>query len=425
MYKTAENIYDVILVGNQARTIAAAAVATPASLPAGEVVVCDMSDIVLDTTTVLLTDRIRLVQGRGADQPLKRSSVLNLGDIKSYLGDAFAAATETVYHIGFNGTTGSIDPINDNFYRVDYVKRSNGNDDRAQGKDKWGTFLSDASATQEEVATEMTRSLIANFKDEPEVKAGGMVRFQRLNSDAGATDGTATSITISRGSRGGVLNAGATTFVVGDWLRIGGGATTDPVYKITALSGTDVTLDIAWQGADATAATIEYIVEADATAGDFGIEAEGLPFQFDVTNFRLYHKADFTILLQNFGTTTLTRSSGATPGTGHHAEVALAEYMSWGYEGQFVLGVPPTTRFQDVNLAGSYSPLSVTWEVATGGVGGTATQKGEVLMYVENTTPAGGTLPAQADTGVVAVVSVLDAWADQVAGLTAQVGNLT
>ncbi len=424
MYKTAENIYDVILVGNQARTIAAAAVATPASLPAGEVVVCDMSDIVLDTTTVLLTDRIRLVQGRGADQPLKRSSVLNLGDIKSYLGDAFAAATETVYHIGFNGTTGSIDPINDNFYRVDYVKRSNGNDDRAQGKDKWGTFLSDASATQEEVAQGMTRNLIANFKDEPEVKAGGMVRFQRLHSDAGGA--IAQTATVTNGSASVTMSAG-TTFVAGDYIRIGGGATTNVVYRVdvSAGAGADLTLDIPFQGVSGAGVTVERITAANAAAGDFGIEAEGLPFQFDVTNFRLYHKADFTILLQNFGTTTLTRSSGATPGTGHHAEVALAEYMSWGYEGQFVLGVPPTTRFQDVNLAGSYSPLSVTWEVATGGVGGTATQKGEVLMYVENTTPAGGTLPAQADTGVVAVVNVLDAWADQVAGLTAQVGNLT
>ena len=101
--------------------------------------------------------------------------------------------------------------------------------------------------------------------------------------------------------------------------------------------------------------------------------------------------------------------------------------MSWGYEGQFVLGVPPTTRFTDTvgTPSGSYSPLSVTWEVATGGIGGTATQKGEVLMYVENTTAGGGALPTGATDATLGAVTVLDAWAAQVAGLTAQVGNLT
>ena len=56
MYKTAENIYDVIILEDQNVTgLAAGAVVTPATLEDGRVVVCDMSDRILSNATVVNT----------------------------------------------------------------------------------------------------------------------------------------------------------------------------------------------------------------------------------------------------------------------------------------------------------------------------------------------------------------------------------
>ena len=220
-------------------------------------------------------------------------------------------------------------------------------------------YKSDASATQAEVANGLFKSAINNFSKEAEAGMG----FEMLCNDAGATDGTATTVDVVNGSKTGTLNAGATTFVVGDFLRIGGGATTDPVYKITALSGTTVTLDAPYQGATASGVTIEYITAALAAAADCGVMITGVALSFSVGKF-FYKKSRWEMSLKDFGTTTSAREADASAGSGQYEEVAEKEWFLAGFEGEyFRMGEPAIHNFVGVaDSSTDYSVVTIVFE---------------------------------------------------------------
>jgi len=156
-------IKKTVIVANTARTVAAGTIATKETVPAGECVVTDQSGVILDTTTVVGKTSVNLFQGRGATKdPIQVK--LKLNEITSYLGAPYVASQEQISYFGFNGTSGSIDAINSNYYVPSVAVTPNTMFLGARNVQYfYGPYKSDASATQAEVALGFQKSLVANF----------------------------------------------------------------------------------------------------------------------------------------------------------------------------------------------------------------------------------------------------------------------
>lgn len=296
----------------------------------------------------------------------------------------YVAAVQQITRIGFNGTTGSLPTTtSETSFYIKIRKNDNDAANRSQPNSLFAQFKTDATGSQEELALGLVKNGVQNMSTQP-VSNNGYLRFEALCDDAGAADATATSITIDYGSRTGTLNAGATTFVVGDLLRIGGGAVTDPVYKITALAGTTVTLDIAYQGASGTGIAIEYITAALAAAAEFGVQLRGVASDFSVEALRNYYSNRFTATFSDASTLN-THIQGANDGSGTWQQVAMDEYMSMGNQGEnSMIGVPPVPRTSSVVTDGEYDAIMITVKEDINGLVTAEKADANILIYVQD-----------------------------------------
>ena len=441
MLNSQRNIKKVLIGKSIPRTatVIAGSVATPASLAVGELVITDTSNVVLDSTTVLGNTVVKMIQGRGANEPL-RQEMIKLNEITNYSGRLYAAATEQVSYVGFNGTSGAIEVIPNNlyFYRISRIFNTflRGN----QLIPKYGQFNSTASSTQEQIATGLVKNLIANFKEEYRLEKD--IQFDLVASNAGAALTVAagadlTDLQYLKGAKvvtgllAGVPALGTdevfNNIAVGDYLRAGT-ATTDGVYKVTAVTaGTattpaTITLDIPFQGENViiALASNEVVTAAQAAAGNFGIKMTGRPLKFDVIRWRQYDKLRWNVTLEGFGSTPFTIANPATPGTGVFEEVASNEFMSWGNEGQaLIMQTPPLIPEQDAVSSSVYSTIHLGFRDKVNHMVGAGEQYGDFLIYLANATTATN---FTTDTTVPsAFVTTLNAFCGQRTELTALV----
>ena len=421
MLRKANNVFSVVLSDvtkltsggtGLNTTCPVGTVVTPANIAAGALVLVDAGMRRMDLTAYNLLatgDSYFIVQGRGTAKSLMKSPILNKGKAKFTIAK-FKAEVQQITRIGYNGTTGVLPVANNTNFFIKMRKRDNDAANRSQPMSLFaGPVRTDAAGTQEELAFALVKSGIQNFKDEP---ANGYLRFEVISDGASVTDGTATSITIAKGSRVGTLNAAATTFVVGDIIRMGT-TLTSPVYKIIALSTTTITFNIPLQGDAITAGAIRYFTAFTATTANFGVTLTGIEAPFDVNQFRDYYANRFTATFSN-STTLITHAQGAFNGNGTWQQVAMDEYMSYGFEGENQqLATPSVARDQFVKIPGTgtyvaadctYSCLNIAWEESISGLVSMDGGKGNVVVYVNLTTA--GSLSATANTGNELVTSL-------------------
>jgi hypothetical protein len=325
-----------------------------------------------------------------------KSPVLTKGKI-SITSKKFIAAAQQVTAVGFNGTTGALPVANDTDFYIKIRKNDNDAANRSQPMSLFaGPVKTDAMGTQEELAFALVKNGVVNFSKEP---ANGYIRFETLSDTAA---GTATTATVTYSSKAIVL-AAAGTAAVGDIITINGVA-----YKIDAISGTDVTLNIPYQGVSGAGVAVDY----NPVAGtNFGIRISGVAADFDVNAFRDYYANRFTVTFSD-PTTPVTHIAGARNGNGVWQQVAMDEYMNYGYEGQNdMLAVPPRFRDQEVKIPGvggetaltsKYSCVSIEWEEGISGLVSMAGGKGTVLFYANLTNNVGdnkGDLGGTASSG--------------------------
>lgn len=293
-------------------------------------------------------DRFIIVQGAsGTNEANILSSIIDKNDIVSANAKRtlWVDTVEQVDLIGYNGTSGSIEAINDNLYHVRVNLHQSLTSNHGGVSVKHGIYESDSSAAQWEIAQGLNESLVHNFSKETDKQ----VRPHRLCDEAGVALGTGVgTITVTQGSKYFTANTDiddATTnaaMVVNGFIRFGT-ATTDPVYQIVAIDTTNNigTLDVAYQGASATHANnaVENITNATGIAAEWGITLTGqaLPFSVGKINFAV---ARWTTTLENMGTTTFS-STGATPGTGNVNQMKELEWFVQGNEGDYIrMGEP-------------------------------------------------------------------------------------
>lgn len=428
MLYSQSNITKVFIGKSIARTAAldvAGTLVTPSNLAVGEIVITDMSNNILDTTTAASASAIKIIQGRGSSEPL-RQDMLKLSDVVVYSGRTYVAPVEQVTYVGFNGTSGSIEVIPENLYFLRISRIFNTFLRGNQLVPKYGQFTSGTSTTQEAVATGLLKNLIANFQMEYKLEKD--IQFDMVLSNAGtavtvAAGADLTDLSYVKGSKvvtGFLSGAPAlgtdevfNNISVGDYLRAGT-ATTAACYKVTAVTaGTastpaTITLDVPFQGESTiiALASNEVITAAQAAAGSFGIKMSGRALKFDVLRWRQYDKLRWNVTLDGFGATPITFTTAANPGLGTFEEVAAQEFMSWGNEGQnLVIQTPPLIPEADVSTSGTYSTINIGFKNEVRGLVGAGENKGNFLLYLANSTNVTNFTGASGNTSAIAVLN--------------------
>lgn len=312
------------------------------ALRKGEVVVTDLSLNVVNPSDA--PEKFYIIQGMGAGKPFKKVE-LSKSDVVSAVGTFYSAPTQTVKTIGFNGTSGKIDVIDDNSYILHLEPNTNGFMDRGYPLQRYASFATKAAATQEQIAN----GLFYDMKKNLDIQVFKPWRIERLVT--GTLDGNSDNRTLAvvEGSKGVTLSgayAAATT--VGNYLVIKGVA-----YRVVQVSGLSITLDSEYVGVTETvaAASVRVITAANAAneaTVSWGLRIRSVELPFDTIRFRDWRIARFNIYLTNGGSTNVDTISGGSEGFGAWQNVAMSEFMSQGNEGQFVLDTPPGTVYSTV-----------------------------------------------------------------------------
>lgn len=341
------------------------------SLNVGEIGLFTPSGTRLTEASAATEARFIMVTNRSSEvsEPVLMSSSVVKGDLvaANCKRTLWVDTAEQDDFVGYNGTSGSIEEINDNLYHIRVNLNQSCTSNHGGMYVKHGIYESDASATQEEIAQGLTESLINDFSKETDKQ----LRAFRLNSDAGAVITGTGNLTFTGGSKYVSCSTAAdAVFVVGDYVRVGV-ATADAIYKITAIDTTNeiLTLDVPFQSVDGLAssqtvleASAQVVVEADAQAGDFGVRLIGiaLPYRTGKINFAV---AGWTTTLENMGSTGL-ESNGAVPGTGNTNQMKDLEFFVQGNEGDYIRMGEPNLYPQraDVQTGVDYHVIDLTTE---------------------------------------------------------------
>lgn len=422
MLRKANNVFSVLLNNVDVATStlpAVGTVITDANLPKGAVVLVDLGLRRMSNTeyaAMASTDQYMVVQGKGVGVPLMKSPVITKGNTKFTISK-HKAAVQQVTTIGYNGTTGALPVASNTDFWIKIRKRDNDAANRSQPMSLFaGPVRTDATGTQEELAFALVINGLKNFKQEP---ANGYLKFEAVCAGTQADwTGTATHLSLTNGSRVALFTdssgvpSTATAPTVGGIVRILGVA-----YVITASSTTSITLNYAYQGdtglvaGGTTAATQAGIV---GTPGDYGVRLTGKPAPFNVNTFRDYYANRFTATFSD-STTLVTATMGARNGSGVWQQVAMDEYMSYGFEGENnQLAVPSIPRDQEVKIPGinsvtaataKYSTLDIAWTENITGLVTNAGAQGNVLVYL-NLDSAGDLDTSTANNGETFVVAL-------------------
>ena len=404
MLRKANNVFSVILDDvkqSSAALPAAGTTVTDANLAKGAVVVADLGNNRLDIAAFAAlpsNGQFRILQGLGEGNPLMKSPILTKSKVVASVA-AHVDAQQQMTIVGYNGTTGSLPTANDTDFWIKIRKRDNDAANRSQPFSLFaGPVRTDATGTQEELAYLLVKNGLLNFKDEP---ARHYLKFEAV-SDAAV--GVAITGDVTYGVRN-ITNLSAPV-LAGDTLVITDATTgLDATYLVdSVVSPTEAVLNYAYQGTTETGAAVNQTVAGT----NYGVRLTGIQARFDVNKWRDYYANRFTATFSD-SSTLVSHMQGAFNGTGMWQQVAMDEYLSYGYEGENnQLAVPSTPRTQEVKIPGvagytaldcRYSTLNLSWEESISGLVSMDGGKGNVIVHLnlDNSTP--GVLSGTGSTG--------------------------
>lgn len=357
-------------------------ITSTANLADGELCLCNDENLALsaaNVTAATMESRVALtgvkVVGRYGTK-LVHSDMFKCSDIITYRVRATAAATEQVTHVGYTGSTGSIQVINDNMYKVKINFFEEGR--TGQGVNDFVSvfYESDTSATGTEVVYGLEELLRLSFNKQAErpvyirvLNSAGLDTALDIDHNITVVNGSKFIVSAADWSTDGAVEIAA----VGDSIRIGSAAEADAavalgssVYKVVAIPATDtIELDRPVTGVSGTytaSTDVQLIKAATANAANFGLELHGIARSYLVGK-RPYSKVRFTVGLENFGTTTTTYTTPMSLGHGLPEELWDLEYFTEGnsgykYRGDYMYNPAYTSRI----LTGhTYDQWAITW----------------------------------------------------------------
>jgi len=262
---------------------------------------------------------------------LQKSAAFDGGTIANAVSKDYAALTEQVTYVGYNGTSGSLDAANATYYSLGIVLNHTFGLLNNSPLIKTIPFKSTA-ATQSNIAAGIVNAGVKAF----DRQANRDVKFERINSGAVSDAlGTATLSVVNQGTDI-VFSEDMTALVTaGTIIRIGGlGAGTTPCYIVSSVdagvgAARVYTLDQKFQGSTDTAVAAN-LVES-VTEGDWGIKMTGVSItdaKFNPITDTPY-VVDFEVELNdNFSTAEVTYSTQPDIGFGTYQLVSYDEALS-------------------------------------------------------------------------------------------------
>jgi hypothetical protein len=318
----------------------------------GEIVVLNSSGAVATTSTAYpASPFIQTVQRSGSN--LIFSDRIYGDKVTLYRGKASSAGAEQIYHIGYNGSSGSLDVT----LGVDYFTTLSFNHDDmmwSEQKQKYVTVTSAVTgATQaglaKDIATQWAKAYVNNSVP---------VTAVMLNSGSGvASDsGNARTVVVAHGSPVITYSGSTDRVTAGAVIRLGatgsGRGTTVPTYTVKEAHPTISNawiLDQPYMGPSATIADGNH--GAITTVGtNWGVRFTGKSLPF-VKDFFKFKRVAFTVGLSGFGATVVTKTQESSYGYGDGRLVAEEESFCKGFLGALNrMTVPlPTVTFDAVS----------------------------------------------------------------------------
>jgi hypothetical protein len=427
------NIKSVFIVPSVTPSPAAGTKITPGSTTLDWVGITNMSNEVLDNASgafdVNNFSKIKIIKDRGANLPLQQV-VLDLSSIINTSAYSGAVATEQVDYIGFNGTSGRIEVLANNFYtiKLEHVPNSFAYGKRPANY-KYGTYqsplgLAQDTAGQLNVASGLVNSLIQNFRPNRSIDWRVFTSLVNSSTTTAAVDTDITSFGLVKYSKAvTVITTGTAAITAGTYLRFGASTASTSIYKVvTGFSGGagtyTITLDYGWQADSATILDTD-VVSVTIGTSDWGIKIVGIKQKYDVNRWRQYDKVRFNTFLEGFPDTATPTTVTTTPafdGVAVYEQAANDEYISWGDEGQiFVDQTPPQFREQDAVVGTQYNPVVIGWLNRLNSLIGAGENKGQVILYMAGGDGIGDFAPTN---NQATFVTVFNAWVPASLALT-------
>jgi hypothetical protein len=332
----------------------------------GEIVVLNSSGAIYDSATMSYATSpwIQIVQRSGNE--LIYSSKIYGNKVISYTGQgADAQGTEQITHIGYNGSTGSIDTASTADYKLTIIPN---HDDMMFSEQKLRNVTvvarSVAGTSQLIAAQQIVQNVMKKY-----ITDGIPVTACMLNSGAAAILTGAATVAVTHGSTTIVPNAAITNvgFGAGSLVRIGvtGSAVgvTVPVYTVKGAHPTIANawvLDQPYAGPSNSALAVANAGLVTAGAS-YGVRFTGKTLNY-VKDFFKFKRTAFTVEMNaGFGTTVLTKTQNMTYGQGDGRLVLEEESFCKGFQGALNrMTVPlPSVSF-DAN-GGTTTVLNTTY----------------------------------------------------------------
>jgi hypothetical protein len=304
----------------------------------GEVVVLNSSGspiLAASLATYATSPWIQIVQRNGDN--LVFSGKISGDKVTAYRGKAGATGQEQIYHIGYNGTSGSLDITAGLDFQLTVIENQ---DDMmwSEQKKKNVVYVPNNLVTSQ---LDLAKAIVKNQMKKYTTDGSAITAVMLNSGSAGAVDGSARTLAVTHGSNV-ITYSGATANITGagSIVRIGtttvasGRGVTVPVYTIQGAHPTIANafiLDQPYAGPSQSA--IADVDHGVVTAGaNWGVRFTGkaLPYRRDFFKFK---RVGFTLQMSGYGATVLSKTQDATYGSGDGRLVLEEESFSKGFEG--------------------------------------------------------------------------------------------
>ena len=353
----------------------------------GEILVIGANGALLTAgDTISTSPSIQFVQRSGSN--LIFSSIIDGTKVTKYSGADPVLAQQQIISVGYNGTTGSIDLTTPSkLFKISYKHNQ-----LVWSEQVFKRVYETSGSTQAKVASDISEQI--NFMSLPALNGvystGDYVSAVMLCNHAGAAiTGTATTLTVTKGSNTAVMN-NTHNLTSGDYVRINGTGTTNPVYRVQSVNGNTITLGSPYQsGSGAIAiASVEIITAAQASTAAFGFKLTGLPLTWSINpaaNNR-YEIVSFDVHPgTGWGSTTITNAQDPILGSGLLPQVAEIEWFALGFEGlQSRYNIPLPTGRRDA-VDSTYYTIYIEYDIpSVSAITGDVSAKQGLYIFVSD-----------------------------------------
>jgi hypothetical protein len=284
---------------------------------------------------VLAAGDLFKISQKDADGNVRSTPLLAWNSLTKSTGKSTdATTTEQSSVFGSTGSAGSINALNSNRYTVRVNFKNNTDLYSEQSDLHFFEYVSDASATQVEIANYFAQVMSKNakFSGKASGKNRASVKVERV-TDSTLTASTSGTIAVTNGSN---QVTAATDIDDGGAAIVGGYLVLDSVaYKVVSISGQTATLDQPYQGATNSAlgdGSTSEISAANAAAGNWGIKITGIAQEWKL-GLTPYNQVTFDVTLDGFGATTDVATTAAVTAAGQGQKIAELEWFSQGSAG--------------------------------------------------------------------------------------------